>query len=168
MVEQIPEGYIAEVTLDGYRVVHDKNVASIMQIYYASFNKHCFNGELPTVPVCWAKHIQGPGGDFAHVNGVYVHDKNAEGKTMRRFIAIDETFAGLPPLDRQILLHEMVHVKLDGIYDGHGEPFINEFRRVLDADKWGVMGCIDAPANKEQAQQPSDATIGNNSTPGRF
>jgi hypothetical protein len=44
----------------------------------------------------------------------------------------------------------MVHVKLDRVYDGHGEPFINEFRRVLDANKWEVMGCIDEPAKSQQ------------------
>jgi hypothetical protein len=35
-------------------------------------------------------------------------------------------------------------VKL-GPESGHGEDFIAEFKRVLDANKWEVLGCIDAP-----------------------
>jgi hypothetical protein len=46
----------------------------------------------------------------------------------------------------------MVHVKL-GPDCGHGEEFVAEFRRVLDANKWEVMGCTDgSPPNVENTQ----------------
>ncbi len=59
------------------------------------------------------------------------------------YIAIDDQLSGMFPLERLCLLHEMVHVRV-GPDNGHGQEFIAEFRCVLDANKWEVMGCMDS------------------------
>lgn len=76
-----------------------------------------------------------------------------------RYIAIDDTLSGMFPLERLCLLHEMVHVKV-GPEFGHGEEFITEFKRVLDANKWEVMGCVDStPPLTGQLGAPSASPL---------
>jgi hypothetical protein len=54
------------------------------------------------------------------------------------------------PLERLCLLHEMVSVGIEPI-GGHGEEFITEFKRVLDATGRDVMGCVDSRLTSPQA-----------------
>jgi hypothetical protein len=110
----------------------------LLNAYYMIYNKQYFDGSLPVIPVCWAKRITLPDGHGA--NAVYVP---GDALLKRHYIAIDDTLSGMFPLERLCLLHEMVHVKV-GPESGHDEQFIAEFKRVLDANKWELMGCIDS------------------------
>jgi hypothetical protein len=128
-----------EVTQDGYRIVRvGKSGDVLLQEHYKSFNQECFDNTLPFVPVCRARSIRTPQGGRA--NALYIPADETLAK--RDYIVIDETLCGMFPFERLCLLHEMVHVKLSPQV-GHGEEFIAEFKRVLDANKWEVLGCID-------------------------
>jgi hypothetical protein len=143
-----PPDLIEDVTEDGWHISRDDKRDVLLEAYYTIYNTQCFNGSLPFVAVRWAKSIILPDGQRA--NAVYVP---GDALLKRRYIAIDDTLSGMFPLERLCLLHEMVHVKL-GPESGHGKDFIAEFRRVLDANKWEVMGCIDAPPQEPAAPSP--------------
>lgn len=146
------DNLIEDVTEDGFRVVRENRFDLLLNSYYMIFNQQLFNGSLPQVPVFWAKRITQPNGHGA--TAVYVP---GDAKLKRRYIAIDDTLSGMFPLERLCLLHEMVHVKV-GPDCGHGEEFVAEFRRVLDANKWEVMGCIDGPPPDAQNTQQTPET----------
>jgi hypothetical protein len=131
---------VEDVTEDGFHIIRETAVDMLLWAYYTHYNQSYFNGSLPSMPLHWAKRIILP--DGKHANALYVSE---EAPVKRRYIAIDKTLSDMFPLERLCLLHEMVHVKV-GPEVGHGEEFITEFKRVLDADKWAVMGCLDAPA----------------------
>jgi hypothetical protein len=131
---------VEETTQDGYRIVREAQPDLLLGMYYAAYNQACFDGSLPDMPIFWAKVICSPKGN--HPVGLYVPEEDAVIK--RRYIVVDERLSSMFPLERLILLHEMVHVKL-GPDIGHGEEFIAEFKRVLDATRWEEMGCIDSP-----------------------
>jgi hypothetical protein len=94
---------------------------------------------VPQLSHVWARMITQPNGH--RVNAVYVPGDAA---VKRRYIALDDRLAAMFPLERLCLLHEMVHVMV-GPECGHGEEFIAEFRRLLDTNKWEVVGCIGGP-----------------------
>lgn len=130
---------IEEVTEDGIRICRDDKPNFELETHYWSLNRQCFNGSLPTMPVYWAESITVPDGSRA--NAIYVPGDSV---VKQRYIAMRNDLNGMFPLERLCLLHEMVHVAI-GPDLGHGEEFIAEFRRVLDANKWEVMGCTDTP-----------------------
>ena len=133
-----PADLIEDVTEDGFRICRENKRDMLLEAYYMIYNKQCFGGSLPFVPVCWAKSITLPDGHRA--NAIYLP---GDSLVKHRYIAIDDQLSGMFPLERLCLLHEMVHIRV-GPDNGHGEEFIAEFRRVLDANKWEVMGCIDS------------------------
>jgi len=137
-MNQTPE-LIEEITQDGCRIVREARQDLLLRIYYTAYNQRCFEGRLPEMPIYWAKAISLPDGRRAVA--LYVSEEFPVG---RRYIVINEKLSDMFPLERLCLLHEMVHVKIEPI-SGHGEEFISEFRRVLDASDWEVMGCIDSP-----------------------
>ena len=137
-----PIDLVEDVTEDGWRISREDKRDMLLESYYVIYNKQCFNNSLPFVPVCWAKRITHPDGSRA--NAIFVP---GDALLKRPYIAIDDTLSGMFPLERLCLLHEMVHVKL-GPECGHGDDFIAEFKRVLDANKWEVMGCADATAQR--------------------
>jgi len=100
----------------------------------------CHNADI-----YWAKSIATP--DDSHANALYVSEVSP---VKRRFIVLDEKLSDMFPLERLCLLHEMVHVGIEPI-GGHGEEFITEFKRVLDATGWDVMGCVDSRLASPQA-----------------
>ncbi len=124
---------LEKVTHDGWRIVYDGSLDMLLFGHYMAYNHACFGGSLPDIPLVWAKSISSPDGHHAH--GLYVSE---ESPVKRRFIALDEKLIGMFGLERFCLLHEMVHAKLDPI-DGHGEEFLAELKRVLDAIKWEVL-----------------------------
>jgi hypothetical protein len=134
-----PDELAEDVTEDGWRIFREKGRSALLEMHYTMYNRQCFNGTLPLIAVYWAKRISLP--DGGHANSIYVP---GDALVRGRYIAIDDTLSGMFPLERLCLLHEMVHVQL-GPESGHGEDFIAEFKRVLDANKWEVMGCIDCP-----------------------
>ena len=136
---------IEERTQDGWRIVRENNFPLDLSSYYYSYNEKYFDNTLPCVPVYWAKTITPPHG--GHANALYVSE---ESPVKRRYIVLYERLSGMFPLERLCLLHEMVHVKI-GSNEGHGEKFISEFKRVLDANGWTVMGCVDSPEPRESA-----------------
>jgi hypothetical protein len=144
-----PADLIEDVTEDGFRICRENKRDMLLETYYMIYNRQCFGGSLPAVSVCWAKCITLPDGQ--RVSAIYVP---GDSLIKRRYIAIDERLAGIVPLEQLCLLHEMVHVKV-GPDLGHGEEFINEFRRVLDANKWEVMGCLDSSL---QVQKVNEST----------
>lgn len=125
---------IEEVTQDGYRIAREAKQDMLLWAYYKSYNHLCFEGSLPEMPIFWAASLALP--DGRDVNALYVSEES------RQYIVLNKRLMDMAPFERVSLLHEMVHVKIDPI-SGHGEEFIAEFRRVLDADHWEVMGCID-------------------------
>ena len=127
---------IEEVTQDGCRIIREAGQDMLLCVYYAGYNRKCFDDGLPEMPIFWAKTISLP--DGKHANALYVSEES------RRYIVLDERLKDMSPLERLCLLHEMVHVKIDPI-PGHGEEFIAEFKRVLDVSQWEVMGCFDSP-----------------------
>lgn len=135
---------VEEVTQDGFRILRESAEDMLLWAYYTHYNHMCFSGSLPPVPLYWAKSITLP--DGGHANAVYVSEETPDGQK-RRYIAVDEKLQSMFPLERLCLLHEMVHLKVPG----HADDFIAEFKRVLDANKWEVMGCIDAlPRGKSE------------------
>jgi hypothetical protein len=140
---------LTEDVCNGWRILRENKLPGLLQMYYAMYNKQCFDGSLPFVAVIWAERITQPDGTPA--NAIYVPGDAA---LRRRYIAIDGRLSGMFPLERLCLLHEMIHVKL-GPESGHGEDFIAEFKRVLDANKWEVMGCIDASPQKPASPSPA-------------
>jgi hypothetical protein len=128
---------IEDVTDDGFRIRRENKRDMMLEFYYLHYNKQYFNGRLPFFPVFWAKSIKLP--DGGHANALCV---SADSSVKHGYIVIDETLSDMFPLERLCLLHEMVHVSI-GPELGHGPEFIAEFKRVLDADKWNVMGCTD-------------------------
>ncbi len=126
---------IEDLTEDGFCIRHRNTRDMNLEQYYDIYNRQCFGGNLPFTPILWAESITEKDGNRA--NAIYV---SGDSKLKKRYIAIDERLCGMFPLDRLCLLHEMVHVRL-GPDSNHGEDFICEFRRVLDANKWEVMGC---------------------------
>jgi hypothetical protein len=135
-----------DVTLDtsenGWQILRRNEPDGTLQMDYAIYNRQCFENALPTVRLYWAQRITQPNGRLA--NAVYF-----PGDAGRRYIAIDDRLEYMLPLDRLCLLHEMIHLKLGT--ESHGEDFVSEFKRVLDANKWEVMGCIDDPAQSPTA-----------------
>ncbi len=121
------------VTQDGWHVVYDGRGDMLLWGHYTAYNHTCFDGSLPDLPLVWAKSITSPDGHRAH--GLYISE---ESPVKRRYIAIDEKLSDLFGLERFCILHEMVHAKLDPI-EGHGEEFLAELKRVLDAIKWEVL-----------------------------
>jgi hypothetical protein len=75
---------IEDVTEDGFRILRKSKLSTLLQIHYEIYNKQCFDGQLPTVPVIWAKRITQPDGNRA--NAVYV---SGDAVLRRRYIAID-------------------------------------------------------------------------------
>jgi len=131
---------VEDVTENGSRIRRFNRLDLHLNSCYAILNKQCFNNALPGIPVYWAEHIDIQP-DHLHSNAVYVPGDSV---IKDPYIAIDDCLAGKYPLDQLCLLHEMVHVRIGPEFD-HGEVFIAEFKRALDANKWEVMGCIDAP-----------------------
>jgi len=142
MMANSPDDLTEDVTQDGYRIVRKVGQDMNLLAYYTVYNQRCFNGSLPSVPIFWAKSISFPDGSQA--NALYVSEESPA----KRFIVLNEKLSDMFPLERLCLLHEMVHVKLEPI-SGHGEEFIAEFKRVLDANQWEVMGCIDSPMPRQ-------------------
>jgi hypothetical protein len=142
-MEPSPRNLVEEVTQDGWHIVLEPKVDIILMTYYASYNERCFENKLPRMAIFWATSITSPAGD--HANALYV---SQESPVSRRYIVLDQKLNGMFPLERLCLLHEMVHVKLEPIL-GHGDEFIAEFKRVLDANRWEVLGCIDEPMPHE-------------------
>jgi hypothetical protein len=134
-----------EVTQDGYRVLRETSQDMLLWAYYVHYNHSCFGGRLPTMPIYWAKSIATP--DGSHANALYVPEVSP---VKRRFIVLDEKLSDMFPLERLCLLHEMVSVGIEPI-GGHGEEFITEFKRVLDATGRDVMGCVDSRLTSPQA-----------------
>jgi hypothetical protein len=134
---------IEEVTQDGCHIVREAGQDMLLSAYYTHYNEKCFDGSLPDVPIFWAKTISLL--DGSRPMALYVSE---EAPVNRRYIVLDEKLSDMFPLERLCLLHEMVHVKIEPI-SGHGEEFIAEFKRVLDANQWEVMGCIDSPKPQE-------------------
>jgi hypothetical protein len=132
--EKSERNLVEETTQDGYMIVREPGMDMLLWAYYVSYNKRCFDGSLPEMPVFWGKTIAR--GNERHVHALYVYEDP------RRYIVLNETLQGMEPFDRLCLLHEMIHVKIDPI-SGHGAEFIAELKRVLDAAQWDVMGCID-------------------------
>jgi hypothetical protein len=121
------------VTRDGWRIVYDGSLDPLLIRQYVAYNHTCFDGSLPEIPLVWAKSIRSPEGRHAH--GLYVSEESPE---KRRYIALDEKLSDMFGLERFCLLHEMVHAKLDPI-PGHGDEFLSELKRVLDAIHWEVL-----------------------------
>jgi hypothetical protein len=134
---------IEDVTQDGCRIVREAGQDMLLSAYYTIYNQQCFDGTLPEMPIFWAKSISLS--DGGHPMALYVSE---ESPVRRRYIVLDEKLSSMFPLERLSLLHEMVHVKIEPI-SGHGDEFIAEFKRVLDANHWEVMGCIDLPKLQE-------------------
>jgi hypothetical protein len=134
---------IEEVTADGWRIVRERGVDMILSAYYMSYNHQLFDKCLPEMDIFWASSIASP--DGRHANALYISE---ESPVKRRYIVLDENLNSMFPLERLCLLHEMVHVRLEPI-SGHGDEFIAEFKRVLDANRWEVLGCIDEPMPRE-------------------
>jgi hypothetical protein len=130
---------IEEMTQDGCRIVRDVAPDLLLCAYYKGYNEKYFDGSLPQLPVFWARTITLP--DGGHPVALYV---TQESPVKRRYIVLHEKLSDMFPLERLCLLHEMVHAKLEPVF-GHGEEFIAEFKRALDANRWEVMGCIDSP-----------------------
>jgi len=127
------------VTQDGCRILREAGPPDfLLCAYYAGYNQRYFDGSLLEMPVFWAKTISLP--DGKHPMALYVSEESP----VKRYIVLDEKLLGIFPLERLCLLHEMVHVKIAPV-SGHGEEFIAEFKRVLDASHWEEMGCIDSP-----------------------
>jgi|HubBroStandDraft_6_1064221.scaffolds.fasta_scaffold433114_3 hypothetical protein len=135
----LPDGRVEEVTQDGWRIVRDAMQCATLMGYYMHYNFSCFAGELPDTPVFWAESITLPDGK-SHANALYVSDESLG----RPYIVLDKKLESMMPLDRLCLLHEMVHVSLGPAVSGHGERFIAEFKRVLDANRWEVIGGSDS------------------------
>jgi hypothetical protein len=141
-----PDDFIEETTADGCRIVRATGQDLLLAFYFTHYNKRCFDNTLPDMPVFWAKSISRPDGSHP----IALHVPQTESPIRRQYIVLHEKLAGMFPFERLTLLHEMVHAKL-GDTVGHGEEFIAEFKRVLDATRWEEMGCIDSP----KAQEPT-------------
>jgi hypothetical protein len=139
------DDYIEEVTTDGYNIVRKTGQDLLLAFYFADYNKRCFDNTLPGMPVFWAKSISYT--DGSHPIGLHVPDTDSP--IRRQYIVVHEKLAGMFPFERLTLLHEMVHANL-GNAVGHGEEFIAEFKRVLDATRWAEIGCIDSPSSEVQ------------------
>lgn len=126
MMASSPDGLIGEMTQDGCRIVRKPRPDILLLAYYRCYNQQCFDGTFAPVPIFWAKSIFLPCGSRA--NGLYVYEESPT----KRYIVLDEKLSDMFPLERLCLLHEMVHLKIEPIC-GHGEEFVGEFKRVLDA-----------------------------------
>lgn len=144
-LEPSPKNLVDEVTQDGWHIVREPKVDMILLAYYMVYNQRCFDNNLPEMAIFWATSIASL--DGGHANALYVSE---ESPVKRRYIVLDENLNGMFPLERLCLLHEMVHVKLEPVF-GHGDDFIAEFKRVLDANHWEVLGCIDEPMPHEKS-----------------
>lgn len=124
---------LEDETQDGWHIVYDRSRDPDLIRHYMEYNHACFDGSLPDIDLVWAKSIRSPEGQPAH--GLYVSEDSPE---RRRYIALDEKLSDMFGLERFCLLHEMVHTKLDPV-KGHGEEFLSELKRVLDAIHWEVL-----------------------------
>jgi len=135
-------------TENGCYIRRNTHRSGMLEMHYAMYSRQCFSGSLPFVSVYWAETITFP--DESHPNAIYVP---GDSLVKHPLIAINEALCGMFPLERLCLLHEMVHVKI-GPESGHGEEFITEFKRLLDANRWEVMGCIDMPEPSQPTALP--------------
>jgi ribosomal protein S18 acetylase RimI-like enzyme len=137
-MEKSTDDLSEEVMQDGCRIVGISGADLNLLAHYEIYNRKYFDATLPAMPVFWAKAIYLA--DRRRANGLYVCE---ETPTKRRYIVLDEKLSGMFPLERLCLLHEMVHVKIEPVH-GHNGKFVAELKRVLDADGWEVMGCVDS------------------------
>jgi hypothetical protein len=132
---------IADYTEDGRCIVRDVKPNYALQTAYDGFNRQYFNSRLPRIRVYWAKSITYKEHDHtSRANGIFV---TPDSLVKHPYIAIDENLSKVSPFEYLCLLHEMVHVTLGADIE-HGEEFVAELKRVLDANKWDLMGCLDA------------------------
>jgi hypothetical protein len=124
---------LEDETQGGWRIVYDRSRDPDLIRHYMEYDHACFDGSLPDIDLVWAKSIRSPEGQHAH--GLYVSEESPE---RGRYIALDEKLSDMFGLERFCLLHEMVHAKLDPIL-GHGDEFLSELKRVLDAIHWEVL-----------------------------
>jgi hypothetical protein len=61
---------IEDVTDEGYRVQRESKSCGLLEQYYSIYNRQCFGGTLPFLPVFWAKSITLVDGQPA--NAIYV------------------------------------------------------------------------------------------------
>jgi hypothetical protein len=131
---------VEDHTEDGRCIVRELGPNFGLQRTYDSFNRQYFSNSLPRIRVFWAKSITYKDHDYtSRANGIFV---TPDSLIKQPYIAIDEALSNVSPFEYLCLLHEMVHVKLGADIE-HGEEFIAELKRVLDANNWGLMGCLD-------------------------
>jgi hypothetical protein len=132
-----PSAEAIEVTTkDGIAIRRYRGFDLVLNALYDAYNCSYFEDSLPHIPIYWASKIRFASGRSA--NALFVPSEMAPDQ--RAFIVVHERIQGIEPLPRQCVMHEMVHVKLNGI-DGHPKAFTDEFQRVLNLNDWEVMGC---------------------------
>jgi hypothetical protein len=128
-------------TLDGCEIRRDRGYDPFT---YMAYNVKYFGGNLPNLPVYWASKILLP--DKHSAIALFIPAKAASDG--HPFIVLSEKLRDVSPLDGLSLIHEMVHVKMEmmdqtGETSGHPEAFVQELQRVLNLDRWKLMGCDD-------------------------
>jgi hypothetical protein len=124
-------------TVDGVAIRRYRNCDLVLMAFYQAYNEKYFGNSLPSLPVYWASEIRFRDGRSA--NALFVPPEMAPHQ--QPFIVLCEKIQGVEPLPRQCVIHEMIHVKINGI-PGHPKAYIDELQRVLNLDGWEVMGCM--------------------------
>ena len=125
-------------TVDGIFVRRYRQPDIILMGYYAGYNERYFDKNLRFIPVYWASKILFRDGHSA--NALFVPTECAPDQ--RPFIVVNKKVEGVEPMPRHCVLHEMVHVQLNGA-SGHPQAFIDEFQRVLNLDRWDAILGVD-------------------------
>lgn len=100
---------------------------------YAEFNRHFYKGELPTIPVTWAKLKAMGGVAKARVASDPSDPKNMTVVPGSMSIVISDVYKRSEEGLDGILLHEMIHIHcyvIGRIKENHGPYFRSEARRI--------------------------------------
>jgi hypothetical protein len=129
-----------ELTIGKARIRRAKGADRTLTMFYFRYNVEYFNGSLPQLRVHWADEIEFEGDS---VHALFVPEEQTP--RQESFIVISSKLKELDPFQYLCLLHEMVHVRLFGSVYGHPREFVEEFKRVLDENRWQVLSSLDEP-----------------------
>lgn len=115
--------------------------SKFLYTWYDHYNRRYFGGELPNdIALHFEIHEFMESKEKGHVLfGRYSRRSVNSGRGVRHDIAINTDTRPFEELVKQILLHEMVHVKLQGPGRAHGPRFRKEIRRLVRAGAYADL-----------------------------